>query len=617
MRRGRKGTAACQTLALTVTLSNANAEPVTVAVATSDGTAQAGSDYQAQAGTLTFAPGVTTQSVALVITGDTINEANETVLVTLSTPTQATLARAQAVATVVNDDPVPALAITDVAVAEGTGGATALTFAVTLSAVSGQTVTVHYATADGTAAAPGDYTAQAGTLTFPPDTTSQQVTIQVAGDSLNELTETFLVTLDSPTNATVSKAQGTGTILNDDPIPAVSMGDVSLNEGQSGIVNAVFNVTLSAASGRTVTVNYATADGSATTPSDYAAKSGVLTFTPGATLQTITVTVNGDLFVEPNETFAVSLSAPANATLDTAQVSATILNDDASPTITNRLPAPDAIEVFTDGAVTVTFSQPMNPLTFTAARVALRAAGAASDVPASISFTSLSVTLKPASLLASGTTYTMTIAGTVTDAAGNPMGATAAWSFTTTASPLTIFGDVTTADFSAGTPDGNTTVAQLGDGDVVLRGSEGSDFTGTTLPAGWSSTAWTPGGTAIVGGGVLAVNGARAFGNTLYPAGRALEFVATFDPTAAGQHIGLGVDLNNAPWAIFSTLAGGELYARTTNGTSTTNTLIAGSWLGAPHRFRIDWTATTVAYSIDVRQSPRTRSRSRRRCGRL
>ena len=101
---GAEGNSGVSTLALTVTLSNANAEPVTVAVATSDGTAQAGSDYQAQAGTLTFAPGVTTQSVALVITGDTINEANETVLVTLSTPTQATLARAQAVATVVNDD---------------------------------------------------------------------------------------------------------------------------------------------------------------------------------------------------------------------------------------------------------------------------------------------------------------------------------------------------------------------------------------------------------------------------------------------------------------------------------------------------------------------------------
>src|SRR5439155_11954879 len=78
-------------------------------------------------------------------------------------------------------------------------------------------------------------------------------------------------------------------------------------------------------------------------------------------------------------------------------------------------------------------------------------------------------------------------------------------------------------------------------------------------------------------------------------------FVATFtaDPF---QHAGLGTDLSAAPWAMFSTMSGGALYARTSNGTSDTDTPIPGSWLGAPHRFRIDWTAADVTYWIDGMQ---------------
>jgi len=101
-------------------------------------------------------------------------------------------------------------------------------------------------------------------------------------------------------------------------------------EGNSGTTPFVFTVTLSAASASTVTVNYATADGTATAGSDYLATSGTLTFNPGVTTQPITVSVIGDTTVEPNETFFVNLSSPSNATIATGQGTGTIVNDDGA-----------------------------------------------------------------------------------------------------------------------------------------------------------------------------------------------------------------------------------------------------------------------------------------------
>ena len=111
-------------------------------------------------------------------------------------------------------------------------------------------------------------------------------------------------------------------------LPSITIGDVSVTEGNSGTVNARFTVSLSAASASTVTVSYATADGTATAGSDYAAKSGTLTFAAGTTQQAIDVTVNGDTAAEPNETFYVNLSGPSGATLADAQGQGTITNDD-------------------------------------------------------------------------------------------------------------------------------------------------------------------------------------------------------------------------------------------------------------------------------------------------
>ena len=235
----------------------------------------------------------------------------------------------QAILNAVGRTRLPTLSINDVNIAEGNTGTTLAVFTVTLSAASNQTVTVDYATADGTAAAPGDYTATSGTLTFAPGVTSRTVSVAVQGDTRNEANETFFVNLSAPSNATIADGQGRGTILdNDTTLPTLSINNVNVTEGSTGTTSAVFTVTLSVASGRTVTVNYATASGTATAPGDYTAKSGTLTFNPGITSQTLAVSVVSDTVKEKTENFFVDLSNPTNATIATGRGRANITNDD-------------------------------------------------------------------------------------------------------------------------------------------------------------------------------------------------------------------------------------------------------------------------------------------------
>ncbi len=176
--------------------------------------------------------------------------------------------------------------------------------------------------------------------------------------------------------------------------------------------------------------------------------------------------------------------------------------------------------------------------------------------------------------------------------------------FTTQVPPH--FTDTTVADFGAGTPNGtpgaNTYIGQTADGEVLLLPTVGTEFTGTTLPAGWTAPAWSTGGTATVANGVLTLDGARAGQVAPYGPGRSLEFVATFSG-AANQNVGFTntttPDFSTAPWAMFTTRGGGNLYAQTRLGSTTNNTTLGSGRLGAPHRFRIDWNASNVVYSVD------------------
>jgi hypothetical protein len=232
------------------------------------------------------------------------------------------------------------LTISGVSVTEGNSGATDAVFTVTLSPTSTQAVSVDYATADGTAAAGSDYTAASNTLNFAPGQATRTITISILGDTDDEPDENFLVNLSNAVNADILIGQGNGAIIDDDGLSALSIHDVSVNEGDTGSSTATFTVSLSPAAAQTVTVNYATSNGSAQSGSDYTTASGLLTFQPGQTSQTFDVAILGDNIDEVNEeNFAVTLSNPANANLTDGAGNGTIVDDDIAQVSVNNPPA--------------------------------------------------------------------------------------------------------------------------------------------------------------------------------------------------------------------------------------------------------------------------------------
>src|SRR6266481_5698903 len=96
-----------------------------------------------------------------------------------------------------------------------------------------------------TATAGSDYVATNGTVAFAPGQTAKTVVVTVLGDNLSEATEFFGVALSNPTNVTLGNVQGTGTIVDEDPLPTLSISDASMIEGNSGTTKMLFTVTVS------------------------------------------------------------------------------------------------------------------------------------------------------------------------------------------------------------------------------------------------------------------------------------------------------------------------------------------------------------------------------------
>ncbi|HNE56424.1 MAG TPA: Calx-beta domain-containing protein [Leptospiraceae bacterium] len=333
------GAESVTTVNIPVALSIVSGSTVTVDYAVTGGTATgSGTDYTLASGTLTFNSGVTSQNISIAVNNDTLNELNETIIISISNPTVANLgAITSHTYTITDNDPIPSLSINNVSVTEGNAGTVNADFTVTLSAASGRSVTVDYSTSNGTASAGSDYTAiPTTTLTFNPGETTKTISVAVNGDSTDEVNETFNVSLANvSTSATIAVATGVGTITNDDTSPTLSIDNVSVTEGNASTVNATFTVSLSVASGKTITVDYVTANNTASSGSDYTAiTTTTLTFNPGDTTKTFNVVVAGDTLDETDETFYVNLSnVNANATIATSQGIGTIVNDDMPPTV--------------------------------------------------------------------------------------------------------------------------------------------------------------------------------------------------------------------------------------------------------------------------------------------
>ena len=204
-------------------------------------------------------------------------------------------------------------------------------FDISVTRTGGSTgnVTVDYATADGTATAPQDYTSMSGTLVFNDGETSKLISIPIIDDNIPEGSQFLTISLSNPTGGAVlgniKKAQLS---IQDNDYPTLSISDVSQAEGNSGTTAFTFTVTSSDAITNDVSVKYSTADGTAATGTDYQTNSGTVTIPAGQKTASVTVLVQGDTTAEVDETFFVNLASPDNAVIGKAKGMGTILNDD-------------------------------------------------------------------------------------------------------------------------------------------------------------------------------------------------------------------------------------------------------------------------------------------------
>jgi hypothetical protein len=353
-----EGTGGTKTFTFKVTLSDVPTGPVSVTFSTKDGTATRADDFTFISGELQFSPpppggqAVLEKEIKVIVNSDTKYENDEDFQVVLRDPIGATLSNGlsemAATATITNDDAKPTVSILDASITEGDialggpGTPKQMTFTVSLSNPSFESISVDLATADGTASSVGnaDFVAKTQTITFNPGETSKTFLVDLNGDLIGEKDATgndekFTVALSHLVgNATLSDTHqvATGTIVNDDAI--IKVTDVRVAEGTPtantpNTVDMVFTVTLDrAGKNDLVMVDFATVAGTATPGVDYTDTSGTLTFQPGDTSEQIIVKVNKDATMETDDTVLVNLTNVVNATIEDAQIVGTIANDE-------------------------------------------------------------------------------------------------------------------------------------------------------------------------------------------------------------------------------------------------------------------------------------------------
>ncbi len=329
------------TLVFTVTLSEVSTEPVTFEFTTNDGTALvADGDYTPASGMRTILAGETTEIIEINTVDDDIVEPDETLTVVLSDPSSGNLIKETGLGTIINDDSSEMTIGSGVSQDEGNSGTTAFNFTVTRTNTTGTASVDWEVTGSGGSPANGaDFSGgsfPSGTANFSAGSPTATITVNVNGDTAIEPNETFTVTISNPSVGTLGGATtATGTIQNDDS-SVMSIGSgVSQNEGNSGTTAFNFTVT------RTNTTGTASVDwevtgsgGSPANGADFSGgsfPSGTANFSAGSPTATITVNVNGDTAIEPNETFTVTISNPSVGTLGGATTATgTIQNDDSS-----------------------------------------------------------------------------------------------------------------------------------------------------------------------------------------------------------------------------------------------------------------------------------------------
>jgi len=351
---------------VTVNRVGGNSGEVSVDFQTADGTAVNGFDYVSNSGSLDWADGDSAPKGFIIqLINDGIPEGQETINVSISNPTGGAVLGSPiaGVVSIIDDDGsgLPGVSINDVSQLEG-NGPNPMNFTVTLSQPAAGVVTVDFSTADGTATAPGDYTAVVnGTVTFDPGETSKPAAVTIIGDTTVEPDENFTVNLSNPSGAAIVDGQGTGTMQNDDAVGAgtVQFSSSSFTVNES-VGLATVTVTRTGAAGSAASVDYATSNGTAADGSDYTAAAGTLNWAPGdSTAKTFTVPINDDALLEAAETVNLALSNPTGTALGATPTAVlTILDNDTTPEITiNDVSQPEG-NALNEMAFTVTLSSP-------------------------------------------------------------------------------------------------------------------------------------------------------------------------------------------------------------------------------------------------------------------
>jgi Calx-beta domain len=323
-----------------VSITQISSSPVTFNYTTNNGTASQPGDYSLTSGSATIAAGQTTVTLPGVATNLSAGGKNFTM--TLSSITVAAAGTTTGTATMNAD---PTINIGNV----NTNAGTNVNFVVTLSTASTLNVTFNYATSDGTAHQPGDYTSSSGTATIAAGQTT--LTLPAISTNVSGGGKNFTMTLSSNTNSIAGTMTGTATL---NIMPTVSIGNVSTMAG----TNANFVVTLSQASTQNITFNYASANGTAINPGDYTAGSGSATIMAGQT--TLTLPSYATFASSAGKNFDVTISSITNATAGTITGIATMT---AQPTLSiNNVTTNAGTNV--NFVATLTGASPLN-VTFT------------------------------------------------------------------------------------------------------------------------------------------------------------------------------------------------------------------------------------------------------------
>ncbi|HEX8685874.1 MAG TPA: Calx-beta domain-containing protein, partial [Pyrinomonadaceae bacterium] len=328
------------TATITVNRVNGSAGTATVNFAATGNTPSPGSDFTLPSGTLTFEEGETVKTLTMTVVNDDVNERDETVNLILNTAggTGSVGSPSVATMTIVNDDPLPSIAVDDVTVTEGDGGTRLATFTVTRTGLTDRAVSFNARTADGTADSVEDYSPLNSIFQIAPAVTSTAVSVAVYGDTIVETDKTFALLLSSPSNTAIARARGACVIKDNDTTagpPTVQFNAREFKASEGAGVVAV-TVTRSGDSSSPAAVGYSTftlsGSGVASDRRDYTPALGTLRFAAGETPKTFGVFVADDAYVEGDEFLQVVLSAPTGgAALGTPSGSLVrVLDNDAA-----------------------------------------------------------------------------------------------------------------------------------------------------------------------------------------------------------------------------------------------------------------------------------------------